>query len=88
MIPKSVEHKDLLKALEPLLELLGTDANHVYSTPPMVIDHDSVTFCTVPDGTKLSGQYPEGVPAGLAHPQDAEAGELVCPIRVLVTYRG
>lgn len=87
-IPKQVRQSDLMTAMQPLYELLGVTAMHVYSWPPMVIGADFVTFSVVAtseaEWSRDNGR-PESMPPTPGwNPQGNEFGELSIGIRVAV----
>lgn len=82
-IPASITHAEYLEAIAPLLELLGVNANAIYST--LLIAGDEIHFNVVPgyDGTAA---FPEGVSAGDTFPDnDARCfAEFAVPVSVKI----
>lgn len=83
-IPLSVKHSDLMAALQPLYDLLGTSARNIYDEPGITIRGDLIEF-NVPDSHESD---PRGVAKGVRavdHPQgDGSFAEQVHYVRVEV----
>lgn len=83
-IPTEIKHSDLLKALRPLMDLLGVDEHDLYAEPGLTIKATEVTFLM------FAGDKPEGgrrmrVPAsdvGLAGPRGDVHDEVSFFVRV------
>jgi hypothetical protein len=80
LTPTSVSRDDYLKAIEPLLDLLGVTAMEVVC--PIVIDVEEISLQTVPVPVGLA---PDGYVRGQRPERPrSEFGELVEQIRVRI----
>jgi hypothetical protein len=57
-IPQSVRHADLMAALEPLCDLVGTNPLAIFANPGILISQDQIQF-TVASSPQVP--HPQGV---------------------------